>query len=309
MGSGGGTNGLVPEGWETNHRIDSVLRLITPGFFETMRIPIVKGRRFDENDRAASQRVMIISETLARRAFPGQDPIGKRINCCESGPDGSIVWKRVVGVAGDVRSRGPAAEPQPEFYLPFAQAPAASWHWYRTYYIVARAQGDPELLTQPLRQMMQRIDPDVPLFDVRTMNQRLSASIATARFNTLLLSALGVMGLILAATGIYGVVAYLVTQRTPEIGVRMALGATTGDVVRLILAQALRPVAAGAAVGLAGSLAASNLLASQLFAVSRTDPLTISLVAATLVLVAVVASAVPAGRAAAVDPTRALQAD
>ena len=309
MGSGGGTNGLVPEGWETNHRIDSVLRLITPGFFETMRIPIVKGRRFDENDRAASQRVMIISETLARRAFPGQDPIGKRINCCESGPDGSIVWKRVVGVAGDVRSRGPAAEPQPEFYLPFAQAPAASWHWYRTYYIVARAQGDPELLTQPLRQMMQRIDPDVPLFDVRTMNQRLSASIATARFNTLLLSALGVMGLILAATGIYGVVAYLVTQRTPEIGVRMALGATTGDVVRLILAQALRPVAAGAAVGLAGSLAASNLLASQLFAVSRTDPLTISLVAATLVLVAVVASAVPARRAAAVDPTRALQAD
>jgi len=309
MGSGGGTNGLVPEGWDSTHHISSVLRLITPGFFETMHVPIVKGRRFDENDRAAGRRVMIISETLARRAFPGQDPIGKRINCCESGPDASIVWKTVVGVAGDIRSRGPAMEPQPEFYLPFAQAPADSWHWFRTYYVVARAQGDPEQLTQPLRRMMERIDPDVPLFDVRTMNQRLSASIATARFNTLLLSALGVMGLILAATGIYGVVAYLVTQRTPEIGVRMALGATAGDVVRLILRQALKPVALGAVVGLAGSLAASRLLTSQLFAVSGTDPLTISLVAATLIFVAVVASAVPARRAAAIDPTRALQSD
>lgn len=309
MGGGGGSNGLVPEGWASNRRIDSVLRLVTPGFFETMRVPLVKGRRFDENDRAAGQRVMIVSETLARRAFPGEDAVGKRINCCEPGPNGSPAWKTVVGVASDIRSLGPATEPQPEFYLPFAQAPPDSWHWFRTYYIVARAEGDPEQLAQPLRAMMQRLDPDVPLFDVRTMNQRLSASIATARFNTLLLSALGMMGLILAATGIYGVVAYLVSQRTQEIGVRMALGATEGDVVRLILRQALTPIALGAVAGLAASLAASRVLTSQLFAVSRTDPLTISVVAATLMLVALVASAVPARRAASIDPTRALQSD
>jgi putative ABC transport system permease protein len=251
MGGGGSSNGLVPEGWDTNRRIDGVLRLVTPGFFETMRVPILKGRQFDDNDRAASQRVMIVSEALARRAFPGQDPIGKRIDCCEPGPNGSPVWKTIVGVAGDIRSRGPAAEPQPEFYLPFTQAPPDSWHWFRTYYIIARAQGDPEPLAPAMRRIMERIDPDMPLFDVRTMTQRLSASIATARFNTLLLSALGVMGLILAA----------------------------------------------------------RVIASQLFAVSRTDPLTISLVAATLMLVALAASAVPARRAASIDPTRALQSE
>ena len=309
MGGGGGSNGLVPEGWEQNRRIDSVLRLITPGFFEAMRVPIVKGRRFDEDDRADGQRVMIISETLARRAFPGQDPIGKRIDCCEPGPNRSRMWKVVVGVAGDVRSRGPATEPYPEFYLPFGQAPRDSWRWFRTYYIVARSAADPERLAQPMRAMMQRVDPDVPLFDVRTMNQRFRGAIATARFNTLLLSMLSVMGLMLAASGIYGVVAYLVSQRTQEIGVRMALGATATNVVGLILGQALKPIAIGAAIGLAASLVASRVLTSQLFAVSRTDPLTITAMAATLIAVALVASAVPARRAASIDPTRALQSE
>jgi predicted permease len=309
MGGGGGTNGLVPEGWDTNRRVDSVLRLVTTGFFAAMRVPLVKGRRFDERDHANSPRVMIISETLARRAFPDQDPIGKRIDCCEPGPDGAHVWKIVVGVAGDVRSQGPAVPPGPEFYLPFVQAPRDSWRWFRTYYIVARTDREPERLAPAMRAMMQRVDPDVPLFDVRTMNQRFSASLATARFNTLLLTALGMIGLLLAATGIYGVVAYLVSQRTAEIGVRMALGATAASVVRLILSQAIKPIAIGAAAGVAVSVAASGVLRSQLFAVSRTDPLTITIVAATLMAVALVASAVPARRAATVSPTRALQAE
>jgi ABC-type antimicrobial peptide transport system permease subunit len=141
------------------------------------------------------------------------------------------------------------------------------------------------------------------------MEQRLAVTLATARFNTLLLSLLGLVGLILAAGGIYGVIAYFVTQRTPEIGVRIALGATRRDVVRLVLGQAMRPVAIGAAVGVVAALAASEVLASQLFQVSRTDPLTIAIVVATLVGVALVASAVPARRAASVDPTRALQAE
>jgi putative ABC transport system permease protein len=144
---------------------------------------------------------------------------------------------------------------------------------------------------------------------VKTMEERLVRTLATAKFNTLLLSLLGGIGLLLAATGIYGVIAYFVSQRTQEIGVRMALGATTGSVVRLVLVTALRPVAIGATVGIVAALGASRVLSSQLFGVSRTDPLTIAAVLATLFVVASVASAVPARRAAAVDPTRALQSE
>jgi len=308
MGNGGGSNGLVPEGREpiAANFINSTLRVITPGFFSTMGVPIVKGRNFNDGDRADGQRVMIISARLAAVAFPGQDPIGKRIGCCEPGPD---ALKVVIGVAGDIRSRGPAVAPKPEFYLPIAQTPDVVWNWFRTVYVVVRTTGDPAAIVKPLNAAVALVDRDLPLFDVRTMEQRLAGSLATARFNTLLLSLLGAIGLALAATGIYGVIAYFVSQRTQEIGVRMALGATSGSVVRLILGQALRPVAIGAVVGVAAALGASRVLSSQLFGVSPTDPLTIAAVVATLIGVALLASAVPARRAAAVDPTRALQSE
>ena len=183
------------------------------------------------------------------------------------------------------------------------------WNWFRTVYVVVRTAGDPAALVKPLNAAVTSIDRDLPLFDVRTMDQRLAGSLATARFNTLLLSLLGAVGLLLAASGIYGVIAYFVSQRTQEIGVRIALGATTGDVVRLVLGQAMRPVAIGAAIGVVAALAASRAIASQLFGVSRSDPLTIAAVVATLLGVALLASAVPARRAAAVDPTRALQSE
>jgi ABC-type antimicrobial peptide transport system permease subunit len=175
--------------------------------------------------------------------------------------------------------------------------------------VVVRTTGDPAALGKPLSAAVTRVDRDLPLFDMRTMEQRLSGTLATSRFNTLLLSLLGAIGLLLAASGIYGVIAYFVSQRTQEIGVRIALGASTGNVVRMILGQALRPVAIGAAIGVVAALAASRVIASQLFGVSRTDPLTIAAVVATLIGVALVASAVPARRAAAVDPTRALQSE
>jgi predicted permease len=308
MGNGGGTNGLVPEGREpiAANFINSTLRVITPSFFSTMGVPIVKGRNFNDADRADGQPVMIISARLAAVAFPGQDPIGKRIGCCEPGPNAQ---KMVIGVAGDIRSRGPAVAPRPEFYLPIAQAPDVAWNWFRTVYVVVRTTGDPAALVKPLSAAVTLIDRDLPLFDIRTMDQRLAGSLATARFNTLLLSLLGAIGLVLAATGIYGVIAYFVSQRTQEIGVRMALGATSASVVRLILGQALRPVAVGAVVGVAAALGASRVLSNQLFGVSPTDPLTIAAVVATLIGVALAASAVPARRAAAVDPTRALQSE
>jgi putative ABC transport system permease protein len=313
MGPGGNTNGLLPDdgrAFDLKRLVPSRLRMITPDFFQTMRIPFVKGRGFDATDRRSSQRVMIISEALAARAFPGQDPIGKRIGCCEQTPDGQPVWKVVVGVAGDVHSYGPAIAPAPEFYLPVPQVPDDAWNWTeRGMYIVARTDGEPSALASPLRAMLARVDPELPLYDVRLMDQRLAGTLATARFNTLLLSLLGGIGLLLAASGIYGVIAYFVSQRTQEIGVRIALGASTGSVVRLILAQAMRPVAAGAVVGIVAALSASRVLASQLFNVSPTDPLTIGAVVAALVGVALIASAVPARRAATVDPTRALQSE
>jgi predicted permease len=312
MGGGGGSNGLLPEGrpFALGSLIISTLRIVTPGFFETMRVPIVKGRAFDERDRHGGQKVMIISAALAARAFPGQDPIGKRIGCCEMRPDNTSDFKVVVGVAGDIRSYGPATPPAPEFYLPLVQAPPDAWGWtQRTMYIVARTSGDPQMLVQPLRAAVERIDPDLPLFDVRAMQERLTANLATARFNTLLLTILGLVGLTLAATGIYGVMAYMVTQRTQEIGVRIALGATRADVVRLVVDQAARPLALGAGIGAIGSIAASRLLATQLFGVSQTDPATLAAVVTALVAVALAAAVVPALRAASLDPTRALQAE
>ena len=310
MGSGGGTNGLVPEGLEGSDRskfILSILRVTTSDFFPAMRTPILKGRAFTDDDRENSQRVMIINATLAAKAFPGQDPLGKRISCCEAKADGA--WKIVIGVAGDIHSRGPALPPDPEFYLPWTQVPKDAWNWFRTFYIIARTDGDPARLLPPLREAMARIDPDVALFDVRTMDQRLNGTLATARFNTLLLSILGAIGLLLAASGIYGVLSYLVSQRTQEIGVRMALGASQASVVGLILRQSLKPVGLGAAIGLLVTMAATRVLASQLFEVSRTDPLTIATVSTTLIAVALAASAVPARRAASVDPTRALSGE
>ncbi|HEV3142222.1 MAG TPA: ABC transporter permease, partial [Vicinamibacterales bacterium] len=307
MGGGGGQNGLLPDGREprAGNFVISVLRVITPDFFAAMSVPIVKGRGFTDADRAEGQHVMIVSARLAALAFPGEDPIGKRIFCCEPGPSGQ---KIVVGVAGDIRSHGPAVPAGPEFYLPFEQAPDVVWNWFRTVYVVARTPGDPQALIKPVNEAVAAIDRDLPLFDTRTMEQRLAGSLATARFNTMMLTLLAAIGVALAASGIYGVIAYLVSQRTQEIGVRLALGATPSSVVWLVVAQALQPVAIGSVIGVAGAYFASALLAGQLF-VSRTDPLTIAASVATLIGVALAASAVPARRAAALDPTRALQSE
>jgi putative ABC transport system permease protein len=310
MGAGGNGNGLIPEGkaFEPQNFISSRLRMVTPGYFKTMRIPIVKGRGLSDADRKGGLKVMVISEELAKAAFPGQDPIGRRISCCEAGPDGkSPDYKTVVGVAGDVRSRGLGDAPTPEFYLPIDQVPAAAWDWIqRTAYVVVRTPRDPESMTNPIRAVMRDIAPTVPLFQISTMRQRLGDSMATARFNTLLLTLLGGIGLILAAVGIYGVIAYFVTRRTQEIGIRMALGATRRDVIALVFRQAARPLALGIVVGLLMSALLTRVLSAQLFGVSAFDPLTFAAVVATLAIVALLASLVPARRAASVDPTKAL---
>jgi predicted permease len=310
-GRGGNGNGLVPEGRKLDaaNSIGSRLRMVTPGYFDAMGIPITRGRALNDQDRRGALKVMVISEALARVAWPDQDPIGRRIACCEAGPDGRPDYKTVVGVAGDVRSTAPGDAPTPEFYLPIAQLPPEAWAWtQRTMYVVVRTAADPSSAGEPLRDIVRRVAPGVPLFDVRTMEQRLGASLSTARFNMLLLTLLGGIGLLLAAIGIYGVIGYFVSRRTQEIGVRMALGATRADVVRLVVRQAAGPVAAGLVLGVAASLALTGVLQAQLFGVSARDPLTLAGVAGSLAVVGLIASLVPARRAASIDPTRALRA-
>ena len=201
---------------------------------------------------------MVISEALARAAFPGQDPIGKRIACCEPGPDGkSPDYKTVVGVAGDVRSRALGEAPAPEFYLPIDQVPADGVGLDPAHGVHRRADGSRPAGDDRTRARAssRRSRPASRVFQVRTMEQRLRDSMATARFNTMLLTLLGLVGLVLAAIGIYGVIAYFVTRRTQEIGVRMALGASRGHVLALVFRQAAWPVGLGIVAGVVVSVA------------------------------------------------------
>ena len=257
---------------------------------------------------AGATRVMIVNETLARLAFPGETPIGKRVRCCEGTHDDPRL-KTIVGVVADTRWRGPGVDPSPEFYLPMPQIPGEAWTWIqRSMTIVARTTGDPVQLATAMRAAVTGVDPTVPVYDIATMDERLGRSLAQARFNTFLLTTLGTIGLVLAAVGLYGVLAYLVAQRSHEIGVRMALGATAQDVVVLIAVQGLRLVIVGIVVGLGVAILATRLLREALVGVTPTDPATFASVVIVLVAAGLLASIIPARRATRVDPTRALSA-
>jgi putative ABC transport system permease protein len=253
---------------------------------------------------------MVINESLAREAFPGQDPIGKRIACCEPGPNGDPNWKEVIGVARDTRAVGLDQDPMPEFYLPMLQAPAAAWTWTdRTLTLAVRARtGEPALMT-PLRNAVAEVDPSLPLYNLGTMQGRVMDSLAQSRFSTMLLTAFGAIALILAAIGVYGVISYGVAQRTQEIGIRMALGARHGDVLAMVVRHGATLAGVGLAVGLAVALALSGLLESLLYQVSPTDPPTFAGGLVVLSIVAVLAAALPARRAARTDPMVALRND
>jgi putative ABC transport system permease protein len=309
---GGGSNGLVPEGrpLDISSAINSQMRLVTPGYFATMKIRLLRGRTFTADDRRGAPLVMVINETLAREAFPGEDAVGKRIACCEPGPGGSPNWKEVVGVVGDVRAQGLDQAPEPEFYLPMVQAPAAAWTWTnRTMTVAVRAQGDPISLMTPLRQSVAEVDPAVPLYNLGTMQGRLVDSLAQSRFSTMLLTVFGAIALLLAAIGVYGVISYGVAQRTQEIGIRMALGARHGDVLAMVVRHGAMLAAVGMVVGLVGALALSGLLSTLLFRVSPTDPPTFAGGIVVLMAVAVLAAALPARRAARTDPMVALRSE
>jgi predicted permease len=302
-GYGGFYNGLIPEGeaLESRNARDSRARFVTPGFFKAMELPIVKGHAFTDRDRAGAPLVMIVNQTLAEQLFPGKDPIGRRVTCCDAGP------KTIVGVAMDVRAMGPAQPVEPEFYLPLAQIQDLGWTWTRGHlFAVARTDGDAAALMRPMRTAVNSVNRAVPLFSVMTMDARMAQTTETERFHTYLLALLGAIGLVLASIGIYGVIACFAAQRTPEIGIRIALGASRASVIRLVVRQAARPVLAGLVAGTAGAALASRFLESQLVNVRATDASTYAAVTSALLVAALAAALVPARRAATQDPARIL---
>ena len=306
----GSTNGLVPEGrpLDLGSAINSALRVVTPGYFTTLRVRLVRGRTFTERDRSGAPMVMVINETLARQAFPGQDPLGKRIACCEMDPDGGPGWKEVVGVVADVRAEGLARDAVPEFYLPMLQSPRAAWTWNdRTMTVVARSGSDAVSLLAPLRRAVAEVDPALPLYNLGTMQGRVVESLAQSRFSTMLLGVFSLIALTLAALGVYGIISYGVAQRSQEIGIRVALGAQRGDVLVMVVRHGASLAAIGLGVGLTGAFLLSRFLGSLLYQVSPTDPPTFAAGTAVLGVVAVLAALLPARRAAMTDPMTALR--
>jgi putative ABC transport system permease protein len=309
---GAGNNGLIPEGrpLRTESAIESDLRLVTQGYARAMGLRLRAGRFVTEDDRPGGPRVMVVNETLARLAWPGQDPIGKRVACCEPAADGGPNWKTVVGVVADVRARGVERAAPPEFYLPMVQAPEAAWRWIdRTMTLALRSPAAPGAVASVLRDAVGAVDRGLPVYAIATMDDRRSASLASSRFSTLLLAVFGGLALLLAAVGVYGVIAYGVSQRSQELGIRVALGAGRVRVVRLVVGHAAALTALGLALGLVGALALSRLMGGLLFRVSPTDPPTLGAGMLVLALVALFAALVPAYRASRSDPAIALRAD
>jgi predicted permease len=309
---GSGDNGLIPEGrpLEIKYAIPADFRLVTPGYIPAMGLRLRAGRRFTPEDRAGAELVMLVNETLARRAWPGQDPIGKRVACCEPGPDGAPNWKTVVGVVTDVHARGLGREAPEEFYLPMAQAPKAAWRWIdRTMTLAVRTSGDPIAAAPAMRDAVWGLDRSLPVYNIATMGDRRSDSLASSRFSTLLLSAFSTIALLLAAIGVYGVISYGVTQRAQEIGIRVALGAGRARVLRLVVGHAALLTGIGLLLGLTGALLLARLMGGLLFHVSPTDPPTLGAGVLVLSLVALVAALLPAERAARLDPSVTLRAE
>ncbi len=308
----GSSNGLVPEGrpMESASAIDSDFRLATPDYFRAMRIRMLQGRGFTRQDVADAPKVMIVNETLARAAFPGQDAVGKRIACCEPAANGGPSFKEIVGVVADTRAHGLDRDPAPEFYLPMPQAPSAAWDWLsRRMTLVVRSAGSVDVGVRAMREAVRSVDRTVPVYNIGTMDSRITGSLAESRFSTLLLTAFGVVALLLAAIGVYGLISYGVAQRTREIGIRMALGADGRDVLAMVVGHGAGLAAAGLVIGLAAAFAMTRLLSGLLFRVSPTDPPTFGLSICVLTAVAIVAAALPARRAASVDPAIALRND
>jgi predicted permease len=289
----------LPEGQPAVALMDRPLfniQTISPGYVATMRVPLLGGREFTKADDSKAPRVVLVNETVARRFWPHENPVGKHILVGRA-----VVPSEVVGVIGDLRNLGIAADVQPEIYLPFAQLAWPSMH------LVVRTAGDPHGFVNTIRSQVMALDRDQPVTSVQTMDEVLETAAAQPRFTTALLGVLSGTALLLAIVGIYGVISYSVSERTQEMGIRLALGADRADIVRLVLRQALLLTLGGIGAGLAASLALTRLLSSMLYHVSATDPMTFAAGSLVFMAVALAASYFPARRATRVDPLVALR--
>jgi putative ABC transport system permease protein len=281
-------------------------RTASGGYFAALGIPLIHGRIFDGRDNQQTPKVAIVNEIAARRYWPGQDPVGKRIL---SGLDENQ-WSTIIGVVGDVRHIGLDAGTDPEMYYHYLQIPPEAMNLAEgTSALVIRTSADPAGMTSSVRTEVRALDPGLPVFHVQTMQDLLYGSVAQPRFRTFLISMFAGLALVLAALGLYGVVAYSVSQRTTELGIRMALGAQPGSILKLVVFRATGLAAIGLGIGIAATVAGGRVLSRFLFGVSTSDPITLAITCLIILLVAVTASLVPALRAAKVDPAIALRTE
>jgi len=304
----GGTNGFFPEGrtverasaeglsYDANHR------QVSADYLKTMGIPLLRGRSINDSDDERAMPVAIVNETMARQYWPGEDAIGKRFKLGD--PQDDIPWMTIVGVAGDVRQMGVDEPVKAEMYLPYQQI--KDFEFYAPRDLVIRTTVDPLSIVAAARSEIHQVDPAQPISNVRTMDEVLGEETASRSLAMTLLTIFAALALLLATLGIYGVLAYFVVQHTQEIGVRVALGAQRHDILKLVLRKGMTLTVLGVGIGLGVAFALTRLMASLLYGVSTTDPLTYAAIALLLTVVALVACYLPARRATKVDPMVAL---
>jgi predicted permease len=284
-------------------------RLISPGYFRAMKIALIRGRDFAKQDEGQAPGVVIINQALQRRYFPNEDPIGKRITIGGYNDQ----WGEIIGIVGDVRHFWAGIDPVPEMYWDYSQSWLARGRTLgnhrRSLSLALRTDGDPQSLIQEVRRQVSALDKALPVTSIRTMEERMGSTLAGNRFNTLLLLLFAALALILAVVGLYGVISYVVAESTHEIGVRVALGAQTVDVLRLIIGQGMKLTLTGVLIGLLASLGLTRLMKDMLYGVKPVDPLTFAVIAVLLTVTALVACYIPARRATKVDPMVALRCE
>jgi putative ABC transport system permease protein len=298
-----------PPSTPQNRRV-SQMHMTSPGYFAAMGIPLVRGRLFTEDDdRAEARPVVLVTEEFARKWFPNEDPIGKRLtygithDTAEVGKGSATVGGEVVGIVGDVKQQDLASPAYPTSYAPFNTFAIGFFS------VVLRTDADPRAVQQQIVSTMKEIDAELPVFGLTTMKESVADSVAQPRFWMMLLGAFATIALLLAALGIYGVISYTVSQRTRELGIRVALGATRDRIVRHVLGQGAWIAGLGVVVGIAASMAFTRVIASLMFGVERFDPVTLAAAPVVLILVALGGSYLPARRAARVDPVVAMRTE
>jgi putative ABC transport system permease protein len=278
-------------------------RTISPNYFRAMGIPVLQGRAHTDRDDANAPSVVIINQQTVREIFPNEDPIGKRITFGGVDQNQQPLWVEIIGVVANIRSVELREESTAEIYFPATQ------NFWPSMSLVVRSSVEPESLSGSIRQVVHDVDKSVPVSQVKTMDHVVSESIMQPRFNLFLLGLFSTVAMLLSAAGIYGVTAYTVSQRTHELGIRLALGAQVSDVLKMILGQGMAVIGVGLVLGLAAAFALMRLLRSLLFGVGENDPLTFAAITLVLLMVALIACYIPARRATKVDPLVALRSE